>query len=137
MTVTSSAAFDIGGGGGGRRSDRLDSDRTSEDMSFIASPANVSILWASYNANQSQESFQIGASFVDVQNESSGSIDTATAVSLYEREFEKKKKRRVAILQFCGTVSPLFIDFFFQKVSILLVLLSSNRKFIEKINKKQ
>ncbi|CAA88884.2 Phosphatidylinositol-3,5-bisphosphate 3-phosphatase MTMR3 [Caenorhabditis elegans] len=68
MTVTSSAAIDIGGGGGGRRSDRLDSDRTSEDMSFIASPANI------------------GASFVDVQNESSGSIDTATA-TLHELNY--------------------------------------------------
>ncbi|CAI2347968.1 unnamed protein product [Caenorhabditis sp. 36 PRJEB53466] len=58
MTGTCTPAMDIGG----RRSERYDSDRTSEDMSFIASP----------------EMRNIGTSFVDVQGETSSDGVRAT-----------------------------------------------------------
>ncbi|KAF1761484.1 hypothetical protein GCK72_009740 [Caenorhabditis remanei] len=58
MTGASTEAMEIGG----RRGERYDSDRTNEDLSYIASPANI------------------GASFVDVQNEQTVTADSVRAI---------------------------------------------------------
>ncbi|ULU01379.1 hypothetical protein L3Y34_001609 [Caenorhabditis briggsae] len=72
MTGSSSQAIEIGGS----RTERVDSD-PSEDMSYIGTPMNVT-----------SPANLIGASFVDVQNESLGpSVDGATA-TLHEANYQ-------------------------------------------------